>query len=249
MVATDIAPGPGDRLLDVRDRAGFAVLVADVLAEHGRLDLLFNNAGIGPGGRTHELEPAVWDAVLDINLGGVVNGVLAAWPVFVRQRSGHLVNTASAAGLVPPPMVAAYATSKGGVVALSQSLRAEGASLGVRVSALCPGAVDTPILDEAGTGGTPPPSGPTLTGRQFMGLVGMKPIPPDRLAAIALEGVARTDSTATPPRRCHVQRRTAPWLRPPPRVRLPYPRRALRGQGRELAGAPQDRALLLPPQR
>lgn len=59
VVVADIAPAPGDRLLDVRDRAGFAAIVAEVVDEHGRLDLLFNNAGISPGGRTHELDPAV----------------------------------------------------------------------------------------------------------------------------------------------------------------------------------------------
>jgi NAD(P)-dependent dehydrogenase (short-subunit alcohol dehydrogenase family) len=174
--------GAVGRVLDVRDRAAFAALVGDVVGEHGRLDLLFNNAGIAPGGPTAELPASVWDDVLGVNLGGVVNGVLAAWPVFVRQGGGHLVNTASGAGLAGPPMVAAYSASKFGVVGLGQSLRAEGAALGIRVTTICPGAVDTPILDA--------PSA-SLTGREVMDLVGLRPMPADRAADVALRAVAR----------------------------------------------------------
>jgi NAD(P)-dependent dehydrogenase (short-subunit alcohol dehydrogenase family) len=182
VVATDLHPQSVDVGLDVRDRSAVAACIDAVVAEHGQLDLLFNNAGIGPGGPTVDFPASTWDETLAINLGGVVNGVLAAWPVFVRQGHGQLVNTASGAGLAAPPMVAAYATSKFGVVGLTQSLRAEGAALGIKVNALCPGAVDTPILDAPG---------PSLTGREVMRLVRLRPVPADRFADGALRGVAR----------------------------------------------------------
>ena len=108
--------------------------------------MLFNNAGVALGGPTHELTAAHCDRVLDVNLRGVINGVLAAYPRMVGQGHGHIVNTASAAGLVAPPFVMAYAAGST-VVGLSLALRPEAALHGVRVSVLCPGAVDTPILD------------------------------------------------------------------------------------------------------
>lgn len=183
VVATDLRAGPAVATsLDVRDRDAVAALVGSVVAEYGRLDLMFNNAGIGPGGPTVELPAATWDETLAVNLGGVVNRVLAVWPVFVRQGHGQIVNTASGAGLAAPPMVAAYATSKFGVVGLSQSLRAEGAELGIKVNVLCPSAVDTPILDTPAV---------ALTGREVVELMGLRPLPADQVADRALRGVAR----------------------------------------------------------
>lgn len=132
--------------LDVRDAEAVAGLVRQVAAEHGRLDLMFNNAGIAVGGMVEELTLAHWDRVIDVNLRGVVHGVHAAYPQMLRQGHGHIVNTASLAGLIPGPTLAPYAAAKHAVVGLSLSLRAEAASRGVRVSVVCPGFVDTPLL-------------------------------------------------------------------------------------------------------
>lgn len=135
--------------LDVTDHAEFARLVKDTVARTGRLDYLFNNAGIshgmGAGARHYRIED--WCRVIDVNLGGTVNGVQAAYNVMIDQGFGHIVNTASMAGLVPSPGTTSYVTTKHAVVGLSHNLRAEAAQLGVRVSVLCPGVIRTPFIE------------------------------------------------------------------------------------------------------
>jgi NAD(P)-dependent dehydrogenase (short-subunit alcohol dehydrogenase family) len=135
--------------LDVTDAEAVAALFDEVRERHGRLDLVFNNAGIAVGGTTDELTLDHWNKTLDVNLRGVIHGVHAAYPIMLAQGRGHIVNTASVAGLVPAPMMLPYTTTKHAVVGLSLALRAEAAARGVRVSAICPGFVDTPLLDNA----------------------------------------------------------------------------------------------------
>jgi NAD(P)-dependent dehydrogenase (short-subunit alcohol dehydrogenase family) len=143
-VAKDI--GGTAELLDVRDRAGVEACVARTVARTRRLDYVFNNAGTGVWGEAHRQEPKDWDLVADINFTGMLNVVRATYPRLVEQGFGHLVNTASMAGLVASPILALYSATKHAVVGLSKSLRIEGARFGVRVSALCPGVIRTPIL-------------------------------------------------------------------------------------------------------
>ena len=88
-----------------------------------------------------------WDRIIDINIRGVIHGVHAVYPGMVARGSGHIINTASVAGLAPAPLLVPYATTKHAVVGLSISLRAEAAAYGVKVSVLCPSAIETPILD------------------------------------------------------------------------------------------------------
>ncbi|TVS15858.1 MAG: SDR family NAD(P)-dependent oxidoreductase [Gammaproteobacteria bacterium] len=140
--------------LDVTDRAAFAEVVANVVQEQGRLDYLFNNAGIAVIGNTLDMAPSDWDRLLDVNLRGVVHGIEAAYPVMVAQPEqagfrGHIVNTASLAGLVPVPGFTGYAMTKHAVVGLSVSLREEARRYGVRVSAVCPSVIGTPMADTA----------------------------------------------------------------------------------------------------
>ncbi len=134
--------------LDVTDAEACAALVSEVVSEHGTLDYMFNNAGIAILGeaRDHELDD--WYKTLDVNLRGVVHGIHAAYPVMCDQGSGHIVNTASMAGLVPLANEIAYAAAKHAVVGMSTTLRAEAEAFGVKVSVVCPGFVDTPILFE-----------------------------------------------------------------------------------------------------
>ena len=132
--------------LDVTDFTAVDQLVRATAQAQGRLDYMFNNAGIAIGGEVRVCHIEDWAAVLNVNLHGVVNGVQAAYPVMLSQGYGHIVNTASMAGLLPMPAAVSYATTKHAVVGLSKSLRIEAAPYGVRVSVLCPGFIRTPIL-------------------------------------------------------------------------------------------------------
>jgi NAD(P)-dependent dehydrogenase (short-subunit alcohol dehydrogenase family) len=132
--------------LDVRDMDAVERLVADVFREHGRVDYVFNNAGTGVMGEAHLYTAADWDLTIDVNLRGVVHVIRAAYPRLIAQRFGHLVNTASMAGLIGTPLLSAYSATKHAVVGLSKAMRVEAGRFGVRVSALCPGAIKTPLL-------------------------------------------------------------------------------------------------------
>jgi NAD(P)-dependent dehydrogenase (short-subunit alcohol dehydrogenase family) len=132
--------------LDVTDAEAVAAFYNRVADEHGALDLVFNNAGIAIGGLAEELTLDHWNRAIDINLKGVIYGVDAAYRIMIKQGSGHIVNTASLAGLVPMPMGIPYTATKHAVVGLSLGLRAEAAGNGVKVSVVCPGFVDTPLL-------------------------------------------------------------------------------------------------------
>ncbi|MBI5309818.1 MAG: SDR family oxidoreductase [Actinobacteria bacterium] len=135
--------------VDVRDAAAVAKLVDDAVAEHGRIDYMFNNAGIAVQGPMQEIPIEHWDEIIDINLKGVVHGTSAAYKHMYKQKSGHIVNTASLAGLVPSPLLSPYSATKFGVVGLSDSLRVEAQGTGVKVTALCPGFIESGIYDSA----------------------------------------------------------------------------------------------------
>lgn len=132
--------------LDVRDLGQFQRAADETVARTGRIDYLFNNAGIGVGGDMARYEQRDWDDVFDVNLRGVAHGIQAVYPLMCRQGSGHIVNTASMAGLLPAPHTGSYCATKHAVVGLSKALRIEAKEHGVRVSVLCPGVIRTPIL-------------------------------------------------------------------------------------------------------
>ena len=132
--------------LDVTDFQAVKALVENTAARQGRLDYIFNNAGIAVGGEVRDVSIDDWRDVLDVNLFGVVNGVAAAYPLMVDQGYGHIINTASIEGLIPFPGTVSYVASKYAVVGLSNALRVEGADLGVNVSVVCPGYIKTAIF-------------------------------------------------------------------------------------------------------
>lgn len=142
-----------DCALDVTDAAAVDQVVADIVAADGRLDFVFNNAGIGFAGEFRDSTVDQWRRVLDVNLFGVIHVALAVYRQMVKQGSGHLVNTASLAGLIPTPGLTAYGAGKWAVVSLTHSLRLEGAGLGVRVSAICPGFIESNIYSRTTVAG------------------------------------------------------------------------------------------------
>jgi NAD(P)-dependent dehydrogenase (short-subunit alcohol dehydrogenase family) len=196
--------GPGTArsvTVDVTDAAAVQGVVDDVLARAGRLDLMFNNAGIAWGGDTELLTLEQWNAIIDVNIRGVVHGVVAAYPAMLRQGHGHIVNTASMAGLTAAGQITSYVMTKHAVVGLSLALRSEAVSRGVGVLAVCPAAVETPILDKGAVGG--------FVGRDYyLRGQGMKTAyHPDRLARDTLRAIQRNKALLVVPKRAH-----ASWL-------------------------------------
>jgi NAD(P)-dependent dehydrogenase (short-subunit alcohol dehydrogenase family) len=169
--------------VDVTDAAALGALIDDVVARHGRLDYVFNNAGISVTGDARDLTLEHWRRVIEVNLMGVVHGTHAAWRVMTARGSGHVVNIASLAGLVPFPTNAPYAASKHAVVGLSLSLRAEGEALGVRVSAVCPGFIESNIFRDT----------PFVNVRRepILEALPFKPVYTDVAARLILDGIAR----------------------------------------------------------
>ena len=133
--------------LDVRDRAAYARAADEVERALGPVSLLFNNAGVAGGAPAHKLTYELWDWAMGINLYGVINGVQTFLPRMVaRGAGGHIVNTASGAGLAATGNGVPYSTAKYGVVGLSETLHLQLAGAGIGVSVLCPGPVATDIV-------------------------------------------------------------------------------------------------------
>ena len=198
-----VGPGHADAVtLDVREYAAVRELVRRTAERHGRIDYVFNNAGVGMAGQTEELSIDHWRRTLDVNLYGVINGVMAAYPLMLEQGHGHIVNTASLAGLIPAPRLAPYATAKFGVVGLTLALRSEAAHRGVRLSVVCPGLVDTRILDrDYYTGLSVPPSMRRTETRAWLTRMQGRPYSAAHLAEDILRGVAANHALIVAPGR------------------------------------------------
>jgi NAD(P)-dependent dehydrogenase (short-subunit alcohol dehydrogenase family) len=193
VVAADLEPGSDGVKLDVTDAAAVQALVDQVVAEHGRLDLMFNNAGISLIGETQDLTLAQWDSIIDVNIRGVVHGVAAAYPQMISQGGGYIVNTASMGGLMAAGLLTSYVMTKHAVVGLSLALRSEAAAHNVGVTAICPAAVNTPILDKGEFG--------RISGRDYF-LKGQgirNPVDPDVLARRVLSAIENGEALVVEP--------------------------------------------------
>jgi SDR family mycofactocin-dependent oxidoreductase len=132
---------------DVRDDAAITRAVDTAVARFGRIDILFNNAGICAYGLAHELTEEAWDTMLDINLKGAWLVARRVIPVMMRQRSGVIINNSSVAGLRGMGRLSHYAASKWGLTGLTRSWAIELAPYGIRVNSLHPTGVNTPMND------------------------------------------------------------------------------------------------------
>lgn len=135
-------------MVDVTDEKQVKNAIEDTAAREGRLDFLFNNAGIFKPMLFETATLEDWRFMIDTNLWSVIYGVHAALPIMLKQGSGHIVNTSSLAGLIPYPMQVIYDATKYAVVGLSESLRYEYAEKGIRFSVICPGDIATPIFSK-----------------------------------------------------------------------------------------------------
>ena len=190
VLAADITDGAALRL-DVRSDDDWAAAREWVEREWGGLDVLVNNAGVAGGGRLDVAGLDEWQWITEINLFGVVRGIRTFTPMFKQQRSGHVVNVASLAGLVHPAGMASYNAVKAGVVALSETTGHELAEYGVRCSCVCPSYFRTGLVDAMrGTD--------TAVGKVIGGLVASAPLGPDDIAAAILDGMDRGEELILP---------------------------------------------------
>ena len=183
--------------LDVRSYPSFEGAVAEAVRQSGRIDYLFNNAGIGVGGEVDSYTLDDWNDVFDVNLRGVVHGIQAVYPIMIRQHSGHIVNTASMAGLVTTVGQASYTATKHAVVAISKTLRLEAERHGVQVSVFCPGVIRTPALTGGKFGRIPGLSDEEL----LKAWEPLRPMAPEKFAERALRAVLRGDAIIVVPAR------------------------------------------------
>jgi len=168
---------------DVTDAESVRALIEGAAAEFGRIDYLFNNAGVIALGEIRDLDLNQWRRVIDINLFGVINGVHHTYPIMIRQGFGHIVNTASGFGMAPGPLNSPYVASKFAVFGVSHALAAEARAFGVQVSVVCPGYIETPLIDAMA---------PVNADADAMrAQIPVKLVPVERAAQIVLGGVAR----------------------------------------------------------
>jgi NAD(P)-dependent dehydrogenase (short-subunit alcohol dehydrogenase family) len=141
-------------IVDVTDQKQVQKAIEDTAREAEKLDFLFNNAGVGG---TLQFEKATledWKTIIDVNLWSVIYGVHTAIPIMLKQGYGHIINTSSIAGIVPPPFQALYSLTKYGVTGLTECLRYEYAEKGLHFSTICPANIATPIFKKSIDGTT-----------------------------------------------------------------------------------------------
>ncbi len=170
-------------IMDVRDRAAWETALVDFWAvSGGRLDVMFNNAGIARGGAFGDVAHEDHDLLIDINFKGIVYGAEAALPWLKKTPGSCLLNTCSAAGIYGAPGLATYAATKFAVRGLSEGLEAEWGPFGIKVRNLMPSFIDTPLLDVT-TAGT------NRSAREGVQNAGLEFTPVEQVAQAAWDAV------------------------------------------------------------
>lgn len=177
--------------LNVTESSSVEHVIKGTYKEFGRLDYLFNNAGMAMYGELYDMSIDDWKEIMEVNLWGVIYGTQAGYKIMKEQGFGHIVNTASAAGLGPSPISTAYSTTKHAVVGLTTSLHYEAKEFGIKVSTLCPTFVDTPIFDGAKAINL---NKSIMTNQ----LKKQKMMSPEQLAKITLDGVHKNKPIICP---------------------------------------------------
>ena len=170
--------------LDVTDAGSCDAVVGEVVAAFGRIDVLFNNAGIAGVGTVEETSLELWERVMAVNVRGVFLVARAVLPVMVAAGQGSIINMSSTIAEIGLARRASYAASKGAVLALTRQMQADYAEHGIRVNALLPGTIHTPFVDRylAESYDDPAAGLETLKRRQLTGDLGR----PEDVAAAAL---------------------------------------------------------------
>jgi NAD(P)-dependent dehydrogenase (short-subunit alcohol dehydrogenase family) len=171
---------------DVTKAADVAAYVKAALDAYGRIDCFHNNAGIeGAWKHTAEYDEATFDQVIAVNVKGVFLGLRHVLPVMLAQKSGAIVNTASVAGLTATPGMPAYVASKHAVIGLTKTAAGEVARSGVRVNAVCPGPVETRMMQSLES--QLDPANPDNVGRRYRaGLPSGRYSTPEEIASVVL---------------------------------------------------------------
>jgi len=166
--AAELRSAGGDAIdieLDVTDLASIEHAVAVTLERFGALDVLFANAGVPGEGDAATLAPESWDRVIAVNLTGVWLTMRAVLPHMIERGRGSILATASVAGLTGVPNTPSYSAAKGGVIALTRQVAVDHSRHGIRVNAICPGPVLTPLFEAAFRERAPDDPGAALRAR------------------------------------------------------------------------------------
>ena len=143
----DVGGSSRAKRVDVAVKGEVEDLVKETVSEFGRIDLMINNAGIGLDGELKDVSYEQFKKVIDVNLWGTVNGTFSVYPIMIEQGYGQIVNVSSLAGLLPGGLMTSYVASKQAVAGLTLALRPEAHQYGIKVNALCPGFIETPLHD------------------------------------------------------------------------------------------------------
>ena len=186
--------GAGDRVIgivhDVRSLEDTQRLRDEILDRFGSVHIVCLNAGVAPVGAMFDTPPDVWEWVFDVNVRGVVHGALAFGPLLADQEAGHVVCTASVAGLTDTPTLPPYGLSKHAVVGLAAAMRGELAGSGVGVSVLCPGLINTRIFESERNrpAGMDDPSDDNPTSKAYREMIA-DGAPPSQVADVVYQAV------------------------------------------------------------